>query len=96
MIPGLIAGILSAIFQANGNNNMNGSYNINNKDPTLNQLQQGGIQLAGLGIAIGCGLFVGIVSGIIMKIFNREYISQQFDCSYVVRENRIEHVPEKY
>lgn len=69
LIPGLIAGILSAIFQANGANNYSTNY-LANTDPSRTTFSQGGIQVAGFSIAIGLGIFAGLISGLLMRMFN--------------------------
>lgn len=69
LIPGLIAGILSAIFQANGAQAY-GNY-IANTDPDRTRFQQGGIQVAGIFIALGLGIFAGLISGLLIKACNK-------------------------
>lgn len=71
LIPGAIAGILSAVFQANGypqdyTGSYRGDWDLANRSP----YGQGGIQMAGFGIALGLGIFAGVISGLLMKIFN--------------------------
>lgn len=68
LIPGLIAGILSAIFQANGAE-FNTNYNAH-LDTTRTRFAQGGIQIAGFCIAIGLGIFAGIVTGLLSRLVN--------------------------
>lgn len=70
LIPGLIAAILSAIFQAVAYKWEYDSTSRQNKDGVRTTFEQGGIQIAGLAISLGLGIFVGIISGIFMKIFN--------------------------
>jgi hypothetical protein len=66
LIPGFVAGILSAIFHAVAPKDYGGyitPYPIPN-------LKQGGIQFAGVVIALILGTFSGLVSGFIMRKFN--------------------------
>ena len=86
LIPGLIAGVLSAIFQANGAQS-NNNYN-SNADSTRTRFAQGGIQVAGFFIAIGLGVFAGVVSGLFMKCFNKRVAQEQFISNQVVTEGR--------
>jgi ammonia channel protein AmtB len=79
LIPGLIAGILSAIFHAPG---VSPSYS--NSDNSFGAW--GGIQVAGFVIAIGLGLFAGAVSGILMRIFNSREAEDQFNPNLIVTE----------
>ena len=65
LVPGFIAGLLSAMFHASLDGNK-----IANGDSTRTRFAQGGIQIAGLGIAIGLGIFAGTLSGIFMRCFN--------------------------
>lgn len=60
---------MSAIFQANGANS-DGNYNAH-MDPSRSGFSQGGIQVAGLGIAIGLGIFAGIVTGLLSRLVNK-------------------------
>jgi hypothetical protein len=60
---------LSAIFQANGANS-DANYNAHT-DPSRTRFSQGGIQVAGLGIAIGLGIFAGIVTGLLSRLVNK-------------------------
>lgn len=70
LIPGLIAAILSAIFQAVAYKWEYDTTSRQNKDGARTTFEQGGIQIAGLAISLGLGIFVGIISGIFMRIFN--------------------------
>jgi len=69
LIPGFIAGALSAIFQASGANNYGKSYTAN-FDSSRTRFGQGAVQIAGAGIAIGLGVFAGLIGGLLMKVFN--------------------------
>lgn len=74
LIPGLMAGVLSAIFQANG---AEGSTVYNsNFDTSRTRFQQGGIQVAGLFIAIGLGIFAGVVAGLLSRAVSSRVIQQ--------------------
>lgn len=70
LIPGLIAAILSAIFQAVSYKYEYDTTSRLNRDIYRTTFEQGGIQIAGLAISLGLGIFVGVISGIFMKIFN--------------------------
>ena len=69
LIPGLFAGILSAIFHANGA--MSYFNYTANFDLVRDKYNQGGIQVAGIAIAIGIGIFGGLVVGGLMKMVNK-------------------------
>jgi ammonia channel protein AmtB len=72
LIPGLIAGILSAIFHAAKPPTYSSNYNPRSGiDSSMSYLKQGGMQLAGVFISIGCGILTGIISGFLMKIVNK-------------------------
>lgn len=77
LIPGLIAGILSAIFQANGAQ-YNDKY-LANTPSNRDRLTQGGIQLAGVAITLVLGVFSGVVSGFLGKCVNKRVAQEQFD-----------------
>lgn len=65
LVPGLIAGILSAIFHANGAES-SALYKAN-FDTNRTRFQQGGIQVAGFFIAIGLGIFAGVIIGLLSR-----------------------------
>lgn len=69
LVPGICAGILSAIFQANGAWSF-GNY-APNADTARTRYTNGGIQVAGLFIALGLGIFAGLISGLLMKACNQ-------------------------
>lgn len=71
MVPGLISGVLSAIFQAKGFNQYTGNFAGNFDRSQRTTYGQGAIQVAGFGIAIGCGIFAGVVSALLMKFTNQ-------------------------
>lgn len=69
LIPGIIAGVLSAIFHASGAQS-NDNYQAN-ADSTRTRFEQGGIQVAGFFIAIVLGALAGIISGLFIKCTNK-------------------------
>lgn len=86
LAPGFIAGLLSAIFQANG---LNRDYPINyrgNLDSLRISYGQGAIQIAGLGIAAGNGIFGGVIAGLLMKTVSSRGMIDQFNQASVVVE----------
>lgn len=86
ILPGFISALLSAIFQACGFLNINDytAFYRGNTISERNAYGQGAIQLAGLGIAVGCGIFAGLVSGLLMKIGNKREREDQFNGGSVV------------
>jgi len=78
LVPGFISGLLSAIFQANSLSNIQIVLYKKNADANRSYYEQGGIQIAGLGIAIGCGIFAGLITGVLMKIVNKRQYKDQF------------------
>lgn len=79
LIPGLIAGVLSAIFQARGFVIDYLTRYSGNAESARTRFQQGGIQIAGLAIAAGVGIFAGVISGVLMKIVNHRESEDQFE-----------------
>lgn len=95
ILPGFISGLLSAIFQASGFMNIDEytAYYRGNIISDRNAYGQGAIQLAGMGIAIGCGIFAGLFSGLLMKIGNKRERDDQFNGeSIVVHGESVERV----
>lgn len=68
ILPGLFCGILSAILYAIYQGN-DGDYLLN-KRPDANNIGQGALQLAGIGLSIGIGIFAGLIVGLLFKIIN--------------------------
>jgi ammonia channel protein AmtB len=91
LIPGLIAGILSAIFQAKGAELMGSSDAAKaNTDPGRSKYVQGGFQAAGFVIAIVLGSFAGIAIGFLMRIFNKRSAEDQFSPNFIVVDKMVE------
>lgn len=82
LIPGLFAGLLSAMFHAEGAWTY---FNYQaNFDSARDKFNQGGIQIAGLAIALGNGIFAGLVVGGISKIVNKRIAEDQLKSEVIV------------
>lgn len=84
LVPGIIAGIFSAVFQAGLNTN-DGNYNPDQRTHRT-RFAQGGMQIAGLALAIGLGIFTGLISGVFMGCFNKRDAEDQFTDVCIVNE----------
>lgn len=76
LIPGLIGSIYSSIISAIDTQSPggNGLSMLILNDRTFNG--QGALQLAGAGIAIGCGAIAGIIVGLLYKATNQEFSNE--------------------
>lgn len=68
IVPGIFCGVLSAILYAINQGNT-GDY-ILKMGANTNNIGQGAMQLAGIGLSIGIGIFAGVIVGIIIKLVN--------------------------
>ena len=77
IIPAFFCGVLSAILAAvNLGNDGNYVYVFGE---SRSNLGQGGAQMAGVGIAIGIGIFGGLILGLIFKVINKNSYYDQFN-----------------
>lgn len=82
ILPGLFCGILSAILYAINQGN-DGDYILFRSDP--NNIGQGALQLAGIGLSIGIGIFAGLIVGLLFKIINNHQYEDQFRDAEIFR-----------
>lgn len=83
IVPGFFSGVLSAILAAVNKGN-DGQYLYIYGDNRTN-IGQGGIQIAGVGIAIAIGIFGGLVLGVVLKLINKNPAYDQFDDAEIFR-----------
>lgn len=69
LIPGLFAGVLSAILSAVNQGN-NGNY-VLGRLSDRNHMGQGGYQMIGVAFSVAFGLAAGVLLGILFKLVNR-------------------------
>lgn len=83
-VPAFLASVCAAILQAVNQTAFTGksiddftvSY-ANLRDNNLSNIQQGGYQVAGFGIAAGLGMGAGIIVGLFYRFFGRDYENQK-------------------